>query len=557
MGCEGMLDIYFCDYVGLVVIMQLLKLLLKTSGTQVWLAAVTGLLSGLSTAGLIALINLSISAPNIPKQTLIVGFIGLGLVLLVSMAVSQALLGRLVQATTLKLRMDLSQQILGCSLRHLEELGGSKLLATLTEDVETISMASFFMANLVVAITMLFSCLLYLGYLSLTVFVLVVVFLAIGITSHQLIVGRGKDSLRQARDEQDQLFKHFRTIVLGTKELQLHTARRKAFLTEDLQRSVDRSRKYQVKATDIFAIGGSWGVLLLFLTIGLVVFVLPLWGTLSVSVLSGYALILSFMFTPIRMILNNLPELNRADIALAKIADLGLSLSQRRVESSQRLLAAPYHSRLELQGVTHSYRQERDGSQFTLGPIDLTFVPGELVFIVGGNGSGKSTLAKLITGLYLPEAGAVYLDGVKIEQDNREWYREQFTAVFADFYLFERFLGLDDTSQRADKYLQQLQLDQKVQIESGMLSTTNLSQGQQKRLALLTAYLEDRPIYLFDEWASDQDPIFREIFYTQLLPELKRAGKTILVISHDDRYFDKADRVIKLDYGQVEFDTPN
>jgi putative pyoverdin transport system ATP-binding/permease protein len=318
---------------------------------------------------------------------------------------------------------------------------------------------------------------------------------------------------------------------------------------------VDRSRKYQVKATDIFAIGGSWGVLLLFMTIGLVVFVLPLWGTLSVSVLSGYALILSFMFTPIRMILNNLPELNRADIALAKITDLGLSLSQSGVESSQRLLAAPYHSRLELKGVTHSYRQERDGSQFTLGPIDLVFTPGELVFIVGGNGSGKSTLAKLITGLYLPEAGAVYLDEVKIEQDNREWYREQFTAVFADFYLFERFLGLDDASQRADKYLQQLQLDHKVQIESGMLSTTNLSQGQQKRLALLTAYLEDRPIYLFDEWASDQDPIFREIFYTQLLPELKRAGKTILAISHDDRYFDKADRVIKLDYGQVEFDS--
>jgi putative pyoverdin transport system ATP-binding/permease protein len=537
--------------------MQLLTLLLKTSGSQVWLAAITGLLSGLSTAGLIALINLSISAPDIPKQTLILGFMGLSLVLLVSMAVSQALLGRLVQATTLKLRMDLSQRILGCSLRHLEELGGSKLLATLTEDVETISMASFFMANLVVAITMLFSCLLYLGYLSLTVFVLVIVFLAAGITSHQLIVGRGKDSLKQARDEQDQLFKHFRTIVLGTKELQLHAARRKAFLTEDLQRSVDRSRKYQVKATDIFAIGGSWGVLLLFMTIGLVVFVLPLWGTLSVSVLSGYALILSFMFTPIRMILNNLPELNRADIALAKITDLGLSLSKSGVESAQRVLATPYHSRLELKGVTHSYRQERDGSQFTLGPIDLAFVPGELVFIVGGNGSGKSTLAKLITGLYLPEAGAVYLDGVKIEQDNREWYREQFTAVFADFYLFERFLGLDDTNQRADKYLKQLQLDHKVQIESGMLSTTNLSQGQQKRLALLTAYLEDRPIYLFDEWASDQDPIFREIFYTQLLPELKRAGKTILVISHDDRYFDKADRVIKLDYGQVEFDSLN
>jgi putative pyoverdin transport system ATP-binding/permease protein len=176
--------------------------------------------------------------------------------------------------------------------------------------------------------------------------------------------------------------------------------------------------------------------------------------------------------------------------------------------------------------------------------------------VPGGNGSGKSTLAKLITGLYAPEAGELHLDGVPIDDANREWYRQHFSAVFSDFYLFDRLFSAQaltlDT--QAQEYLSILELDRKVSVHNGQLSTTSLSQGQRKRLALLAAYLEDRPIYLFDEWAADQDPSFREVFYTQLLADLKQRGKTILVISHDDHYFHVGDRLIKLDYGQIESD---
>jgi putative ATP-binding cassette transporter len=91
-------------------------------------------------------------------------------------------------------------------------------------------------------------------------------------------------------------------------------------------------------------------------------------------------------------------------------------------------------------------------------------------------------------------------------------------------------------------------------VREGAFSTLALSQGQRKRLALLTAYLEDRPIYLFDEWAADQDPQFKEIFYHHLLPELRARNKTVLVITHDDRYYDVADRLIKLDYGKLVYD---
>ncbi len=175
---------------------------------------------------------------------------------------------------------------------------------------------------------------------------------------------------------------------------------------------------------------------------------------------------------------------------------------------------------------------------------------------MGGNGSGKSTLAKLMTGLYIPEQGEIHLDRIAIDGENREWYRQHFSVIFADFYLFDRLLGLEQTNldEIAQTYLEKLRLDHKVKITQGKLSTTSLSQGQRKRLSLLTAYLEDRPIYLFDEWASDQDPIFKDLFYTQLLPSLRDQGKTILVIRHDDHYFHLADRLIKLDYGKIEYD---
>jgi putative pyoverdin transport system ATP-binding/permease protein len=211
---------------------------------------------------------------------------------------------------------------------------------------------------------------------------------------------------------------------------------------------------------------------------------------------------------------------------------------------------------IDLQQATHSYQLAGEENPFTLGPIDLSLHPGELVFIVGGNGSGKSTLAKLITGLYVPDRGEIRWDGQIVDDRHREQYRQLFSTVFADFYLFDRFVGLRlvDGDAQAKMYLEKLQLTHKVAIEQGKLSTTALSQGQRKRLALLTAYLEDRPIYLFDEWAADQDPFFREIFYQQLLPELKQRGKAVLVISHDDRYFHLADRLLKLDYGKIVVD---
>ena len=255
-----------------------------------------------------------------------------------------------------------------------------------------------------------------------------------------------------------------------------------------------------------------------------------------------------------------IPLIARARVSLKKVEDLGLSLAlvDAPVDTTAVTQTIDSWNKLELRAATHTYYREKEDSNFVLGPIDITLLPGELVFLVGGNGSGKTTLAKMIAGLYASEEGELLINGVPVTEKNRDDYRQLFSGVFSDFHLFEILLGIEKVNldERARAYLQEFHLEHKVEVKDGVLSTTKLSFGQRKRLALLTAYLEDRPIYIFDEWASGQDPVFKEIFYLKLLPELKARGKTVLVVSHDDRYYSIADRIIKLDNGKVEYDEP-
>jgi putative ATP-binding cassette transporter len=268
--------------------------------------------------------------------------------------------------------------------------------------------------------------------------------------------------------------------------------------------------------------------------------------------LTGYTLAIFFLMSPLEQIVGWMPLMVRAGISADKIQSLGLMLGEEPAEATAVTSIASWE-RIELSGVTHVYYREGHERGFLLGPIDLTLRPGESVFIVGGNGSGKTTLAELLTGLYVPEEGEVRLDGEPIGAENRESYRQLFTAVFDDAVVFEGLLGLEalDRDEQAARYLRELRLDHVVRVADGVFSTTELSRGQRKRLALLTAYLENRSLYLFDEWAADQDPAFKRTFYQQILPELKRRGKTVIAITHDDRYFTSADRVIKLEEGRV------
>jgi putative pyoverdin transport system ATP-binding/permease protein len=549
--------------------MNLIYFLLRSSWGMVALAIATGFLSGGSSAGLIALIAHAVGSGDSGASKAIAsggtpwaiawGFAGLALIALLTSILARVMLIRLSQNAIFQLQMRLSRQILATELSHLERLGFPRLLATLTEDVQSISNAVYVIPFLCINLAIVAGGLLYITWLSWKVFLFVVVLSLVALGSCGVLLKRGRQLLTLAREEQDYLFNHFRTITAGVKELKLHYQRRQEFLTEDLQATAANFRRHNIQGLTLFATTDSWGKLIFFFAIGLVLFVLPNLMVIDRQTLAGYVLTFTYLIGPLDNIVNKLPVMSKADVALQKIETLGFSLTNCADSVAAAMVPPKLQSswqRLELKGVVLTYQGEQEDINFTIGPIDLTLQPGELVFIIGGNGSGKSTLAKLIVGLYIPEAGEIQLDGKAINQENREWYRQHFSVVFSDFYLFERLLGFDktDLDQQARDYLKQLQLDRKVTVDKGRLSTTVLSQGQQKRLALLTAYLEDRPIYLFDEWAADQDPLFKEIFYTQFLPKLRDRGKTVLIISHDDRYFHIADRLIKLDYGRVEYD---
>jgi putative pyoverdin transport system ATP-binding/permease protein len=537
--------------------MNLVEFLLKSSWQSVLAAAITGSISGMASAASIALINRSISQitpehPQAPPE-LLWGFAGLVLVSLATTLISQFLLAQLAQDAIYKLRLRISGWILGSPLRHLEELGSSRLLATLTEDIQSISSGVFSIPTLCVNAAIVIASLVYLGWLSIGVLVGTLAFMALSISIVQVLINQAVRSFTAAREENDDLLGHFQAITNGIKELKLHSQRREDFLQEDLQTTAANLREYRIGSQRAIALSGGIGELSFFVLLGLLVYGLPQIQTVSAELLSGYVLTISYLMRPIGNTLAILPNLSVAGVALRKIDTLGLSLASRAETLARTTTSSPEFKQITIEHATHTYQLAGEEKTFTLGPIDLTLQPGELVFIVGGNGSGKSTLAKMLTGLYVPDTGAVRLDGQVIDDNSRERYRQLFSTVFADFYLFDRFvgLGLTDDDAQAKIYLEKLQLTHKVAIEDGKLSTTALSQGQRKRLALLTAYLEDRPIYLFDEWAADQDPFFREIFYQQLLPELKQRGKAVLVISHDDRYFHLADRLLKLDYGQI------
>lgn len=534
--------------------MNLIRLLMQYSTLPLILAVVTGILSGGTAAGLIALINLVLGQNTLSVSTLAWFFAGLCLLRLTTSFASQVLLVYLSQTAVLDLRLGLSKRILASPLRHLESIGAHRLLATLTGDIQSISDTAFILPFIFVNVAILLGCQIYLLWLSPTVFLIATSFLVLAAISYQLPTAKAFALLKQAREQEDNLLNHFRSIILGSKELKLNHSRRHAFFSKELKPAALSYREKNISGNILFAGAASWGQTLFFVCIGLLLFALPSFRAVDIAVLSGYTLTIIYIMTPLEYIARMMPPLSKATVALKKIESLGLTLSPEsdNTETVNPITEQNWQT-LRLSEVTHTYYQEKSDDKFVFGPIDLTFYPGELVFIVGGNGSGKSTLAKLISGLYTPESGEIYLDDILIESHNQEWYRQQFSVVFSDFYLFERFLGFDSEhiKSKVEGYLLQLQLDHKVEVDRDKLSTTALSQGQRKRLALLAAYLEDRPIYLFDEWASDQDPIFKKIFYTQLLPELKRCEKAVLVITHDDQYFDLADRIIKLEYGQV------
>jgi putative pyoverdin transport system ATP-binding/permease protein len=526
---------------------------------RAWLVAVaavaSGLVSGACAAGLIALINTALHHAELSRSVLVAGFAGLVVAKIGSHALSRLLLVRFAQRALTHLCRELCRKVLAAPLSHLESVGIPRILATLTDDVSWLGWGAQNVPALARNGAVLLGSAIYLGWLSPFVLLVMLLVVGVGALGYHVLSARAYRYLQQARDARDVLFQHFRALTEGMKELKLHAGRREAFLSERIEPATEASRRAAVAGVTHHLVAETWSQILFYGLLGGLLIAAIGDRELRAEQFTGYILVTLYMMTPLWGMLEGWPIFARTRIALQKVRDLGIVLTFERqaIARTDRLGWRPGWHQLDLVGVTFAYPPDLEGHAFVLGPLDVTFRRGELVFVVGGNGSGKSTLVKVLTGLYDPQAGSIRADGRTVTDDDRESYRQHFSAIFSDFYLFDALLGLDgvDLDARAHAYLSELDLDRKMQITNGMFSTTALSQGQRKRLALLTAFLEDRPIYVFDEWAADQDANYREIFYRRLLPGLRARGKTVFVISHDDRYYDLGDRIVKLEYGKI------
>jgi putative pyoverdin transport system ATP-binding/permease protein len=445
-------------------------------------------------------------------------------------------------------------------LRAFERIDSSGLLAALTEDIGLIANAMVGVPHLCINIPIVIACLVYTGWLAPRLLACGVLFATVAIVAYVLVSTRGMKALRRARERQATLVGHFRTLIGGFRELKLHRGRRAAYLTQSLEPAVASVRGEMVEGLAYFAVAEAWGQVAFFGFIGFLLFAAPAIEPIARPALVSAVLVVLYLMTPLDTILTWVPILGRARVSLRRVQALIPTLERQGHEDPGQDRLVPiqrpaFREAISLEQVTFHYHDDHDDPGFLLGPVDLTLRPGELVILAGGNGSGKTTLVKLVSGLYRPESGVVRLDGRVIGDGEREAYRQLFSVVFADGYLFPDILGVGTDPHVVEAIardgLERLGLAPQVSVQEQSFSTLDLSQGQRRRLALLNAWLEDRPVCVLDEWAANQDPSYKQIFYTRLLPEMRAAGKALLVISHDEAYFEVADRVIRLQDGRL------
>ncbi|PTQ80345.1 cyclic peptide export ABC transporter [Nitrosomonas ureae] len=530
----------------------MLKYLIKQSKPLLLSASIASIVHGICSVLLLAQISAALTTAESDNGKMALIFAATAFCVMVSYVVAAILFERLGQRAHAELRGFIAKRVIVADYRQLELLGAARIQSALSEHCTRV--AEFFVSFPVILTNavVVAGCLVYMAFLSWQVFLLALLVIGFGSLGYHLAHLRAIRHLDIAAEEQDNLFAYFRSLTDGAKELRLNRDKRAAFYNDVLGQSIEKVRKERTLGMSIFVASAGWGNFLIYAFIGMVLFMLVGDVPDRTLIMTGYALVFVYMLGPLEALLLNIPRANLAQVSAERIDEITRSMSSS--ESQTHKVELPPLQSIKLENVLHRYYHEQKDEMFTLGPIDLQFHPGEITFLVGGNGSGKTTLAKLLVGLYPPEEGKVILNGVTIDDVNRDYYRQFFSTIFSDFHLFDRLLEArheNDLDNKGNELLTKLHLQHKVKVQNGAFTTLTLSQGQRKRLALAITYLENRPFLVFDEWAADQDPVFKEIFYHELLPELRAMGKTVLVISHDDRYFHLADHLIRMENGRL------
>ncbi|MBL8633290.1 MAG: ATP-binding cassette domain-containing protein [Myxococcales bacterium] len=506
--------------------------------------------AGLANVLILALIHITMDRSGALDVSLFLGLVAASVMYVFGARYTHSRITGLFETALYDIKLRIIGKIEHADLARLERLGNATIRDRLIENAALVSGAAEAVGAFMQCVCVMIAVSLYIAWLCWPAF-LMLVLCCLGLRAwYRSRDGLLRRSLRQLAAHRIDFFGLLSDLLRGFKEVKLNQARDQE-LAMDIERLSDslgrtNHRFFHVFNDNWIALE-SWRCVL----IGAVVFMLPLHLTMGSMMLYKLVTALLFFFSPISANILNIPSYVRVSEALLQIRELEASLDAVRGQPDSA--SAAWNAgvpTIELQALEYSYPAQSEEAGFHIGPINLTVKPGEVLFIVGGNGSGKSTLLKLLTGLYLPSAGVVRANGVTVGLDHITHYRELFSAIFSDFHLFARPYGLPNVEpDLVDALTRELHLHGKVEVTAEGNLERNLSTGQRKRLAMLLALLEDRPVYVFDEWAADQDPSFRRYFYEDVLPRLRMRGKAVIVVSHDDQYFHHADQLHFMEYG--------
>lgn len=531
--------------------MEILKLILKNHIRQFCLMLLLTVASGGLGIGVLAFINHYLLHEAARNSRVIWLFIALMLVYFFLSILAQIALANIGQRFIFNLRVQMMKRILDAPQEIIQRIGKAKILASLSTDIRSISIAFTMLPNVVQGLLFFVGCCIYLLYLSPLLFSVTAIWLIImGIGSYPAmrLTHRNFKAMRKTNNA---LYDYYENTLDGHKELTLNRARAKRYYDDDFTLTANKNRRYHVLADTFSAVNSNWNNVMMLGAVGCIFYLCAYLHWASIADAATFAMAILFMRSPLMQAIGSFPMIMQSQVGLKALQALELPRYQERFMSTAQL-PDDWHS-IRLENLTYNY-PEQGGQIFSLAPINLTLKRGETVFLIGANGSGKSTLCMLLAGLYRPAAGKIYVDDIEITDANIAAYRHLFASVFTDFHLFAQMVndaGENPDSSLIATWLKKLQLSDKAIINHGKIENKNLSQGQKKRLGLLAAIVEQRQILLLDEWAADQDPHFRRQFYEELLPALKASGRTIFAISHDDKYFHHADRILEMDSGHL------
>jgi len=467
---------------------------------------------------------------------------------------------RIAEGMIRGVRLRISRSLRTLPVYEFERISTGKLQAALSSDVQVIPQyAAVLMGNLA-SMVMLVFVFGYLFFLSPAALLLVAASAALCIVYFLSKQGALNELNAQANQAESGFYNNLNNLISGFKELKISRKKANAFFGKELDEAVRATTGLRTQSALITNHMVLLGSLFLFINLAGILFILPKIDPGAIGSLTSILAVVLFSLGPIADIVAALPMGNRAMAAIDSINHLEAEIEARQsdreklAESIQPSdTAAAAFRQIELRNLTYQYPNSNGRTGFKLGPVSMHLDAGEIVFLVGGNGSGKSTFLKAFTSLYPTEPGQIILNGSALRDDQIADYRSLFSPIFSDFFLFDRLIGLDGFDK--DQFYADLEamcLAGKIHLDpAGRVNHKDLSTGQRKRLALVLATMDPKPIYIFDEWAADQDPEFRANFYNTFLPRLKAEGSTVLAATHDDHYFSRADRIIRLEYGAI------